>query len=307
MDQKIQKEKWYGTKMKRNDILSKIEQIIEEIDIGTYRIILNYDYNVGNGYCDNYYDSDKEIHIGVKELKSFFNKEISNELFVKLIVNLYHETQHYYQQIAFFENNQQKDESLFYNYLACIGNGQGYYNPEINPYNYYNNIRELDAEYTGIKKAYNFLTTIFSEKEADQLIVNYFNNRLTQNYYISSDKPVSSMAEINMLFTKTIMINQHKIRQYNVNYINEDKPIQYIQEQDEDFILNVNDLLDGALQDEILAGAFVKYLEDKEIKSDLRFAQIYNNAKEKLLSSIQKFTQYPKQRDEIDINLDEIL
>lgn len=29
--------------------------------------------------------------------------------------------------------------------------------------------------------------------------------------------------------------------------------------------------------------------------------------KEKLLSSVQKFTQYPKQRDEIDINLDEIL
>ena len=63
----------------------------------------------------------------------------------------------------------------------------------------------------------------------------------------------------------------------------------------------------GKQTHEILAGAFVKYLEDKEIKSDLRFAQIYNNAKEKLLSSIQKFTQYPKQRDEIDINLDEIL
>lgn len=307
MVQKTQKEKWYGTKMKRNDILSKIEQIIEEIDIGIYRIILNYDYNIGNGYCDNYYDSDKEIHIGVKELKSIFNKEIPNELFVKLIVNLYHEIQHYYQQLAFFENNQEKDESLFYNYLACIGNGQGYYNPEINPYNYYNNVRELDAEYMGIKKAYNFLITIFSEKEAEQLIVNYFNNRLTQNYYISSDKPVSSMAEINMLFTKTITVNQHKIRQYNVNYINEDKPIQYIQEQDENFILNVNDLLDGALQDEILAGAFVKYLEDKEIKSDLRFAQIYSNAKEKLLSSIQNFTQYPKQRDDMDINLDENL
>lgn len=48
-------------------------------------------------------------------------------------------------------------------------------------------------------------------------------------------------------------------------------------------------------------------IKELKIKSDLRFAQIYNNAKEKLLSSIQKFTQYPKQRDEIDINLDEIL
>lgn len=293
--------------MRKNVIIAYVKKICKDSNVNNFEIILDTQYNIGNGYCDNYYDSNREIHIGIKELKNIFNKDIPNELFVKLIVNIYHEIQHYYQQLTFFENNQQKDESLFYNYLACIGNGQGYYNPEINPYNYYNNVRELDAEYTGIKKAYNFLTTIFSEKEAEQLIVNYFNNRLTQNYYISSDKPVSSMAEINMLFTKTITVNQHKIRQYNVNYINEDKPIQYIQEQDEDFILNVNDLLDGALQDEILAGAFVKYLEDKEIKSDLRFAQIYNNAKEKLLSSIQKFTQYPKQRDEIDINLDEIL
>lgn len=293
--------------MRKNVIITYAKKICKDSNVNNFEIILDTQYNIGNGYCDNYYDSNREIHIGIKELKNIFNKDIPNELFVKLIVNIYHEIQHYYQQLTFFENNQQKDESLFYNYLACIGNGQGYYNPEINPYNYYNNVRELDAEYTGIKKAYNFLTTIFSEKEAEQLIVNYFNNRLTQNYYISSDKPVSSMAEINMLFTKTITVNQHKIRQYNVNYINEDKPIQYIQEQDEDFILNVNDLLDGALQDEILAGAFVKYLEDKEIKSDLRFAQIYNNAKEKLLSSVQKFTKYPKQRDEIDINLDEIL
>ena len=89
-----------------------------------------------------------------------------------------------------------------------------------------------------------------------------------------------------------------------MNYINEDKPIQYIQEQEESFVLNINDLLDGALQDKLLAGAFVKYLEDKEIKSDLRFSQIYNSEKEELLSSIQNFIKHSKQRDEIDINLE---
>lgn len=291
--------------MKKKEILSKTEQLIESLNVYPYKIILDYKLNIGNGYCDNYYDSNKEIHIGVKELKGFFNIEIQNELFVKLVVNIYHETQHYYQQRNFFTdaNLTEQDPTFFYNYLACIGNSYGYYNPELNPYNYYNNIRELDAEYSGIQNAFDYLQAIFTKEKSESFIINYVSNRLKNTYYISVNEPISTLEEINNIFKRNIRLNLHKTRQYNVNCINHDKPIQYIQNENDEFVLKINELHDGIDQDKLLAGAYVKYLEDNRILSGIINNNIYITEKEDLLLNINKFI-HPTKENEIDINLD---
>lgn len=291
--------------MKKKEILSKTEQLIESLNVYPYKIILDYKLNIGNGYCDNYYDSNKEIHIGVKELKGFFNIEIQNELFVKLVVNIYHETQHYYQQRNFFTdaNLTEQDPTFFYNYLACIGNSYGYYNPELNPYNYYNNIRELDAEYSGIQNAFDYLQAIFTKEKSESFIINYVSNRLKNTYYISVNEPISTLEEINNIFIKNIRLNLHKTRQYNVNCVNQDKPIKYIQNENDEFVLKINELHDGIDQDKLLAGAYVKYLEDNRILSGIINNNIYITEKEDLLLNINKFI-HPTKENEIDINLD---
>lgn len=291
--------------MKRKTIIAHIKEICKNSNIDNFKIILDYKLNIGNGYCDNYYDSNREIHIGAKELKGFFNTEISNELFVKLVVNIYHETQHYYQQKAFFENTNLTEQDLiyFYNYLACIGNPSGYYNPELNSYNYYNNIRELDAEYNGIQNAFDYLQTIFTKETSESFIINYVNNRLKNTYYISINKPILSLEEINNIFKRKIRLNLHKARQYNTNCINQDEPIQYIQNQNEDFVLKINEIQDGSLQDKLMASTYVKYLEDNRIPSDIKNNNIYITKKEDLLLNIDKFI-HPTKENEIDINLD---
>ena len=291
--------------MKKKEILSKIEQIFESLNVDPYKIVLDYKLDIGNGYCDNYYDSNREIHIGVKELKSFFNTEIPNESFVKLVVNIYHETQHYYQQKNFFENTNltERDLTFFYNYLACVGNPFGYYSPKLNPHNYYNNIRELDAEYNGIQNAFDYLQTIFTKEKSEDFIINYVNNRLKNTYYISANKPISTLEEINNIFKKKIRLNLHKARQYNVNCINQDKPIQYIQDENDEFVLKINEIQDGSLQDKLMASTYVKYLEDYNIQHDNKNNETYQNEKEDLLLNINKFI-HPTKENEIDINLD---
>lgn len=291
--------------MKKKEILSKIEQIFESLNVDPYKIVLDYKLDIGNGYCDNYYDSNREIHIGVKELKSFFNTEIPNESFVKLVVNIYHETQHYYQQKNFFENTNltERDLTFFYNYLACVGNPFGYYSPKLNPHNYYNNIRELDAEYNGIQNAFDYLQTIFTKEKSEDFIINYVNNRLKNTYYISANKPISTLEEINNIFKKKIRLNLHKARQYNVNCINQDKPIQYIQDENDEFVLKINEIQDGSLQDKLMASTYVKYLEDYNIQHDIKNNETYQNEKEDLLLNINKFI-HPTKENEIDINLD---
>lgn len=290
--------------MKKKVIIAHVKEICKNLNIDNFKIILDYKLDIGNGYCDDYYDSNREIHIGVKELKGFFNTEIPNELFVKLIVNLYHETQHYYQQRNFFENANltEQDLTFFYNYLACIGNSYGYYNPELNPYNYYNNIRELDAEYSGIQNAFDYLQAIFTKEKSESFIINYVNNRLKNTYYISVNEPISTLEEINNIFKRNIRLNLHKSRQYNVNCIHQDKPMQYIQNENDEFVLKINEIQDGLLQDKLMASTYVKYLEDYNIQNNIKNNKTYQHERNTLLLEIQNLiqTNIKKENENID-------
>lgn len=128
--------------MKRKEIFKNIDQLFETINLYGYTLDLNYKMSVGNGACDNIYYKDKQLHIGVKELKGLFNKDYSDELVFLLFKNIFHELQHLNQQREYFsKNNLIKDDEfkaqMFFNHLACIGAYYGYYSIETNYGHYF--------------------------------------------------------------------------------------------------------------------------------------------------------------------------
>lgn len=291
--------------MKNQDILKLLKDIFIKEKIKNYTLVLDKKLHIGNSYLENYYDTNREIHIGVKELKSVLNRDISDKLLVKAIISIYHEIRHYYQQLDFFEKyrciNDERTKAFFYNYLACLGSSNGYY---LTSYNYYNNPREIEAEYIGVIKAYNYLCIIYPEKEVENLIVNYINDKIDYQYFIHIDNPVSSIQEIDNIFKNTINNCRQKKRIYDVNYINEDKSIKYIQSINDDFVLQVNDINNGILQDELIAGAYVKYIKDKNIKTKLSKTQIYKDNSNELLDNLEAVIEEDKIISKNDYELD---
>lgn len=291
--------------MKNQDILKLLKDIFSKEKIKDYTLVLDKKLHIGNSYLKNYYDTNREMHIGVKELKDVFNRDVSDKLLVKAVISIYHEIRHYYQQLDFFEKykciNDERIKEFFYNYLACLGSSNGFY---LTSYNYYNNPREIEAEYIGVIKAYNYLCIIYPEKEVENLIVNYINDKIDYQYFIHIDNPVSSIQEIDIIFKNTINNCRQKKRIYDVNCINEDKSIKYIQSINDDFVLQVNDINNGILQDELIAGAYVKYIKDKNIKTELNKTQIYKDNSNELLDNLETVIEEDKIISKNDYELD---
>ena len=42
--------------MRKNVIIAYAKKICKDSNVNNFEIILDTQYNIGNGYCDNYYD-----------------------------------------------------------------------------------------------------------------------------------------------------------------------------------------------------------------------------------------------------------
>ena len=278
--------------MKRKEIFKNIDQLFETINLYGYTLDLNYKISVGNGACDNIYYKDKQLHIGVKELKSLFNKDYSDELVFLLFKNIFHELQHLNQQREYFSKNNliKGDEfkaQMFFNHLACIGAYYGYYSMETNYGHYFNNIREIDAEYNALKNTYDYLSTIMDKEKVNKLLLDFINSKKGKTYYFDVDKEITSIKELDKIFEKTKKKALYKKNTYIINYINKDESIKYMQNINDDFILKVNDVNMSLEQDKLLAGAYIKYIEDKDIDILVRNAYCYKKHKQDLLENTE--------------------
>lgn len=279
--------------MKRKEIFKNIDQLFETINLYGYTLDLNYKISVGNGACDNIYYKDKQLHIGVKELKSLFNKDYSDELVFLLFKNIFHELQHLNQQREYFSKNNliKGDEfkaQMFFNHLACIGAYYGYYSMETNYGHYFNNIREIDAEYNALKNTYDYLSTIINEEKVNKLLLDFINSKKGKTYYFDIDKEITSIKDLDKLFTKAIRKTLYKKNVYLTDYINKDKAISYMQGINDDFIMKVNDMDSSLSQDKTLAGAYIKYVENKDIDILIKNTYCYKKYKQELLENITK-------------------
>ena len=156
--------------MKKRYAKYKIMELIDKLKNAGIPIAVNYNMNIGNGLCPLIFDNgdNKNINIGLKELKYPIGN-ISSVDFTKIIISIFHESRHYYQQTELYKKPEYKED--LYNLIACIGAYEGYYNPNNIAYNYYHNPREIDAEYSGIIEGYKYLYNIFNSEEAKELIL----------------------------------------------------------------------------------------------------------------------------------------
>ena len=273
--------------MQYKNIIKKLIKNVEKSDL---KINLSYTQNIGNAFI-TYLEPITTIEIGAKELKSLFGSEMNDKLFVKMIKTIFHEEQHYYQQKQYLSKIGIIDEdttNMYYNFLACLGCHWGYYDYNTNPVNYFNNPREIDAEYNGIKNAYNFISSIYGNTKTEKLFVDFINSNINKEYYINISKPVKNISEIGDLFQIAIDKSNMTKRIYNVNCIKDDGTMLYCQELNDEFVFKINEENNPVMQDKILAGAYVKYIEDKNIDEIIKESFLYKQNKNDLLATIDE-------------------
>lgn len=161
---------------------------------------------VGQGIAFDSMDQKFYAKVGIKglsDIKVGFSRYVSDLNFTRVVVSLYHEYRHLYNASVGYQgvtDNPDDDILLSLSYLAKQGN-EGYYLD-----GYSKCLYEIDAEYSGVDDAYDYLKSMFPEK-ADKMICEYVNWRVDNStYFISPEQrgneKFRSIGEIDASFEK---------------------------------------------------------------------------------------------------------
>lgn len=163
------------------------------------------------GTCrdDNGYAT--EVEIGTSELenaedgKFHFTRDnikISDEMFVWVILNMYHEKSHCVQKNELFRqaNLDGYTRNQLVQEIACNASHK-YYHGESN---YRLNASEIQAEKEGILGAYKYLCKEFSnidKKEHEHIVLSIVNDKMmNSSYFVKQSKPFTSLREVEDAF-----------------------------------------------------------------------------------------------------------
>lgn len=165
------------------------------------------------GTCrdDNGYAT--EVEIGTSELENAEdgkfhltrdNIKISDEMFVWVILNMYHENAHCVQKNELFRqsNLDGHARNQLVQEIACNASYK-YYGGESN---YRLNASEIQAEKEGILGAYEYLCNGFPDvdkKEHEHIVLNIVNDKMmNSSYFVKQSKPFTSLQEVEDAFDK---------------------------------------------------------------------------------------------------------
>ena len=161
-------------------------------------------YGGVNGYATG-------VEIGINELEyakdgkfhlSRDNVEISDDIFARIILNMYHEKSHCIQKNELFRQSNLDGQvrNQLVQEIACTASYK-YYGGESN---YRLNTSEIQAEHYGIMSAYNYLCNEFpnvAEKEHERIILNIVNDKMmNSSYFVRHSKPFTSLQEVENAF-----------------------------------------------------------------------------------------------------------
>ena len=183
---------------------------------------------------------------------------ISDQKFAQVIINIFHEATHCQQKNVMFQNDSptQNDINQTISELACRGN-KTYY---MGQHNYIMNPNEIQAEYSGVTEAYQYLCTVFPDidkKQHEQIILDVLNTKLQSgvSYWIhpSKDNVFTSLSDVEQAFEKAYDESFTKKRTYRINdsYCN-DNVTRYVCEHDEARLVYLEQSV-GVDQDRVVA------------------------------------------------------
>lgn len=160
------------------------------------------------------------VVVGTKEINhTYFYQNVSDEVFVRTILNMYHEFEHCYQKNVAFrqESLDECTKKQLIQEIACAGNYDYYFNDNGN---YRVNASEIQAEKEGIYNTYEYLCDEFPNvdaKEHERIILNIVNNKMmTLSYFVEQSTPFTSLQEVEDAFDDAYDTSFTKDREYHV-------------------------------------------------------------------------------------------
>ena len=160
------------------------------------------------------------VVVGTKEINhTYFYQNVSDEVFVRTILNMYHEFEHCYQKNVAFrqESLDECTKKQLIQEIACAGNYDYYFNDNGN---YRVNASEIQAEKEGIHNAYEYLCDEFpyiDTKEHERIILNIVNNKMmASSYFVEQSTPFTSLQEVEDAFDDAYDTSFTKDREYYV-------------------------------------------------------------------------------------------
>lgn len=196
-----------------NELVSLLKCIVKDklTNFSNLPVNINFDTSLkyGNGYLSTF-DDVKSLHditgitIGVKSL----NMEVLDfEQIIVFVKTVFHELRHAEQEYMHKTEDSPMMYSMGLTYIACLLYDD-YYRDR---YNYFHNIKEIDAEYHGLKNAYDFLSNVFDEKVATESILHFINWHVTlyknnndKIYYIDVSKAYDNVSDVWVAFETSI-------------------------------------------------------------------------------------------------------
>lgn len=123
---------------------------------------------------------------------------------------VFHELGHAKQEYRHKNEDSQEMYYMGLTYIACLLY-EDYYRDR---YNYFHNIKEIDAEFNGIKGAHYFISSITDDLTATKYVVDYINvrvNKYQKNpekfYYIDVSHRYNNMTDIYKAFAYSIVMS----------------------------------------------------------------------------------------------------
>lgn len=257
-------------KIRKSNALDHIIQLVRQLslddnlpyklstDMSIYKAMTSSKLNNVADIDDN---SAKKVYIGVQEIfeakRSFpyiRDALISDEDFVNVIINIYHERDHCVQKNKIFKKDKlnELEQAQLIQEIACLDN-EPYYTGDSN---YKTNANEIQAEHYGIMNAYNYLCKTFSDsdpKQLESIILDIVNDKMMNaSYFVEQSEPFKSLQEVNQAFDAAYESSFTKRRIYRVNVKTDDDVKAFVRSHPEasDVYLSLSDPLE---QDKFIA------------------------------------------------------
>ena len=160
---------------------------------GTYSNAAGYATRVAIGVKNLKYASDGESHLSKRDV------EVSDDVFARIVLNMYHEKSHCHQKNELFKQshfNSQEECNQLLQEIACRASDDYYDGCG----NYQLNAGEIRAERDGIVGAYKYLRKEFpniDEKEHECIILDIVNDKMRKSsYFVKQAELFTSLQEV---------------------------------------------------------------------------------------------------------------
>ena len=140
-----------------------------------------------SSYLPNVEEDTDMIRIGksgLEEHRVFFKNVVDDTDYARMILNIYHEGQHATQFNQFFQSDDEFAKNQALEEIAKYNNPEYYLCGE----NYKINSNEIQAEYVAFKRLNGYLSSIVSNKEKKEILLNLVNQKIVEsngNYFIA--------------------------------------------------------------------------------------------------------------------------